>query len=194
MTGEAPVIGRPAPARVPWWRQVVHVAVTGASLAVLAAVAMGASVMWPVTDHPRRADALVVLSGDHGERLARAKTLVAAGAARTIVLVGTPDSVENLDMCRGETTYEVVCLRPEPDSTRDEAKAIAQLGHARGWRTLAVVTSTPHVNRARLLFDRCWSGSLAVVGADLRYGGAAARHARIHEWVGLAYALTTPRC
>ena len=175
-------------------RRVLHLVTTAALLAGIVASALAASVLWPVTDHPDHADAVVVLSGDHGERLARAKQLLAAGVAPVLVLVGTPDSVENLDMCRGDSAYVVVCLRPEPDSTRAEAAATAELARTRHWRTLAVVTSTPHVSRARLLFSRCWSGSLDVVGADLRYGGGAARRARIHEWVGLVYALTALRC
>jgi uncharacterized SAM-binding protein YcdF (DUF218 family) len=181
-------------ASIPWRRRVLHVVTTGLLLAGIVASALAASVMWPVTDHAGHADALVVLSGDHGERLARAKQLLAAGVAPVLVLVGTPDSVENLDMCQGDSKYTVVCLRPDPDSTRAEAAATAQLARSRHWKTLTVVTSTPHVSRTRLLFSRCWSGSLDVVGADLRYGGGAARQARVHEWVGLVYALTALRC
>jgi uncharacterized SAM-binding protein YcdF (DUF218 family) len=175
-------------------RKALRVGGAGVLFAGVAAMAIGASVMWPISTRPTHADAIVVLSGDHGERLARAKQMIAAGVATTLVLVGTPDSLENLEMCRGDTIYDVICLRPEPDSTRAEARATAALARARGWRDLAVVTSTPHVTRARLLFDRCWSGGLTVTGADLRYGGAAARRARVHEWLGLVYALTALRC
>ncbi|HEX2118886.1 MAG TPA: ElyC/SanA/YdcF family protein, partial [Acidimicrobiales bacterium] len=161
--------GREAGVRTGAVRTAVHlVAVTGA-MAAVAGLALGAAILWPSTDAtPRRADALVVLSGDHGERLARAKELLAGGVAPTLVLVGTPDSAENLDMCAGRTTFDVVCLRPEPDNTRTEAAATAELARDRDWEALVVVTSTPHVSRARLLFDRCFPGTLDVVGADPR--------------------------
>lgn len=175
-------------------RVALRLVVAAVVLMVLAGVLTAVAVLRPARDEPGRADAVVVLSGDHGERLARAKELLAAGVAPTLVLVGTPDSVENLEMCAGRTTYEVVCLRPEPDSTRTEAAATAELARARNWRSIVVVTSTPHVTRARLLFDRCFPGTLDVVGADLPFGGARARSIMIHEWLGLVYAAVPRGC
>jgi uncharacterized SAM-binding protein YcdF (DUF218 family) len=165
-----------------------------AILPLIAGAVLAASVMWPVSDSPGRADAIVVPSGDHGERLARAKELLAAGVAPRLVLVGTPDSIENLDMCAGRTEYDVVCLRPEPDNTRTEAAATAELARNQEWQTLVVVTSTQHVPRVRLLFSRCFSGSLDVVDAGLPFSGDAVRQARIHEWFGLVQALAFPGC
>ena len=187
---------RPAgvPVRTGWWRTAVHLILVTGSMAVLAGVALAASVLWPPTDDPREADAVVVLSGDHGDRLARAKELLAAGVAPTLVLVGTPDSVENLDMCAGRTAYDVVCLRPQPDTTRTEAAATAELARSRNWDTLAVVTSTSHVARARLLFDRCFGGTLHVVGTEARTRRDVLRKARIHEWFGLIYAQWARGC
>jgi uncharacterized SAM-binding protein YcdF (DUF218 family) len=175
-------------------RTILRVTAGFVALLAVAGAAVGAAVLWPTTDNPQRVDAVVVLSGDHGERLARAKELLAAGVAPILVLVGEPDSAENLDMCAGRTAFTVVCLRPEPDSTRSEAASVAELARSRNWRTLAVVTSTPHVTRARILFDRCFSGSLQMVGADLPYGGDAARRGMIHEWFGLVYALGSWGC
>lgn len=182
----------PRPRRA--WRSIVSMAGVVLLLVVVAAASMAASVLWPPTDSPHRADAVVVLSGDHGERLARAKELLAGGVAPTLVLVGTPDSVENLDMCAGRTTFDVVCLRPEPDNTRTEAAATAELARDRDWEILVVVTSTPHVSRARLLFDRCFPGTLHVVGADPRTDAGAVRRARIHEWFGLVHAQVFRGC
>lgn len=160
---------------------------------VLAASVATRAVLWPHADEVVHADALVVLSGDHGERLARAKELMARGVAPTLVLAGAPDSSEVLRLCGGGQDFEVVCLRPEPDSTRAEARATAALAARRGWRTVVVVTSVPHVSRARLLFRRCFRGRTQVVGAALPYGGRLAVQARVHEVVGLLYAWTWAR-
>lgn len=172
---------------------VVVILVLGA-MGVLAASVLAVMILWPVTDDPRKANAVVVLSGDHGERLGRAKELVAAGVAPTLVLAGAPDRTENLDMCAGRTSFDVVCLRPQPDNTRTEAAATAELARSRNWGALVVVTSTSHVARARLLFDRCFAGSVQVVGSDPPTGSAALRTARIHEWFGLVHALVFRGC
>lgn len=165
-----------------------------AAIGVVLALVLMAMIVWPATDEPGKADAVVVLSGDHGERLGRAKELLAAGVAPTLVLAGTPDRPENLDMCAGRTTLDVVCIRPEPDNTRTEAAATAELARSRDWHSLVVVTSTSHVARARLLFDRCFSGSLRVVGADPPTGAAALRTARVHEWFAMVHALVFRGC
>lgn len=175
-------------------RVALRLLVAAAVLMVVAGALTAVVVLRPAQDEPGRADAVVVLSGDHGERLARAKELLAAGLAPTLVLVGAPDRLENLELCAGPSTYDVVCLRPEPDSTRTEAAATAQLARERNWRSIVVVTSKPHVTRARLLFDRCFPGSLDVVGADLPFGGAQARAVMIHEWLGLFYAAVPRGC
>jgi len=56
----------------------------------------------------------------------------------------------------------VRCFRPDPYSTRGEARWTA----AQGWDTVVVVTSTYHVRRTRQLFERCFHGRLAVRGAE----------------------------
>jgi uncharacterized SAM-binding protein YcdF (DUF218 family) len=56
----------------------------------------------------------------------------------------------------------VRCFRPDPYSTRGEARWAAR----QGWDSLVVVTSTYHVRRTRELFERCFDGDLAVREAD----------------------------
>lgn len=147
----------------------------------------------PITDTPDRADAVVVLSGDHGERLARGLQLMKMGVAPTLVLDGTPDMVQVLELCRGGQPFEVVCLRPEPDSTRAEARDAGGLASDRGWRHLVVVTTTYHVTRARLLFSRCFEGTASMVGASPPYGWAMGARQVIHEALGVGYSITLAR-
>ena len=145
--------------------------------------------VWPPTGSPGRVDAVIVLSGDHGERLDRALTLIRQGASSTLVLDGEPDSVHVLELCAGGQPFEVVCLRPDPDSTRYEARAAGQLAAERNWKRVAVVTTTAHVTRAGVLFDRCLDASVVMVEGrrrpDVRF--------LIHEWLGLGHALTVGR-
>jgi uncharacterized SAM-binding protein YcdF (DUF218 family) len=136
---------------------------------------------------------VVVLSGDHGERLRIALRLIREGVTATLVLDGTPDSPEALELCRERQVFEVVCLRPNPDSTRAEARAAGELAADRGWRSLIVVTTAYHVPRSALLFLRCFDGSVAVIGADPPYGWRRSFDAITHEWLALGHALTLDR-
>jgi uncharacterized SAM-binding protein YcdF (DUF218 family) len=85
----------------------------------------------------------------------------------------------------------MVCLHPKPDKTRTEARAVGTLARERNWHDLVVVTTTQHVTRAGLLFRRCHDGPVSVVGTDLAKGsGGLTARDRVHEWLGLGYALT----
>jgi len=166
-------------------------AATAVGLAGLAASVL--PFIRPETGQPRRADAVVVLSGDHGERLARAMELLDRGVTSILVLDGTPDSAESIELCRGGRSFEVVCLRPAPDNTRQEARAAARLAESRGWDHMVVSTSTFHITRSALLFRRCVDGEVEMVGGDPPYKGRRLARAIVREWVAVAHALTMAR-
>jgi uncharacterized SAM-binding protein YcdF (DUF218 family) len=147
----------------------------------------------PHTSTVTRADAVVVLSGDFGDRLPRALALVRAGAAPTLVIDGQPDYPAVSALCRGSQPFEVVCLRPQPDSTRDEARAAATLAADRRWATLTVVTTKSHVTRTALLFGRCVDARVQMVGTEPAYDSGTRFRAVTHEWLGFAHALLLQR-
>ena len=149
--------------------------------------------VWPLSGHPDRVDAVVVLSGDHGERLPVALRLIERGVAPTLVLDGTPDYRRVFELCREQQAFEVVCLRPEPDSTRAEARAAGRLATERGWNSLIVVTTTHHVTRSRMLFRRCFDGDVSMVGAYPPYGWRISLRQIVHEFLGAGHTLTVRR-
>jgi uncharacterized SAM-binding protein YcdF (DUF218 family) len=159
----------------------------------LAALFVGRLVVWPNTDRPKHADAVVVLSGDHGERLPVAMRLIKEGVTNTLVLVGEPDSAEGMRLCAGGQPFEVVCPRPRPDNTRAEARATAELAARRGWKRVVVSTTTFHVTRSRILFGRCLGRDPMMVAGKPPYHGRVAAQAVLHEIAGVAYALTWAR-
>ena len=126
-------------------------------------------VLWPVQQSPRHADAVVVLAGDH-LRLGKALELMTRRIAPTLVISDgrAPGWHEANRLCRGAARFRVLCFRPDPYSTRGEARAVARMAVARGWRSMLVVTSTYHVTRARLLFDRCTHARVFVTGSTFR--------------------------
>ncbi len=148
---------------------------------------LGVAVVWPPIDPPPRSDVVVLLSGD-GARLPVAMRLMERKVAATLAFVGTPDTGAVRDLCVLPQAFEVVCLRPSPDSTRTEAQATARLARLRGWRSMIVVTSRFHAMRARMLFRRCFDGRVEVVGEYPHYGWEFTRQAIAHEWLGLLHA------
>lgn len=150
--------------------------------------------VWPREDDPRRVDAVVVLAGGRSARLEKGLELVRRGVSDMLVISdGRAEGwVRANRLCaNGADSFRVLCFKPDPYSTQGEAEAIARLGRRNGWRSVAVVTSTFHVFRARMLFERCFPGEVDAVGADykLRYLPAAL----FWETSKLSYALTVER-
>lgn len=139
------------------------------SLVVVLAAAAGLTLwlfVWPSTDAPRRADAVVVLAGGDGERLDDALDLMRLGVAPTLVLYRARKSsaARAARACEGNEAFAVLCP-PAPPDARAEARALADLAEKKGWRRLVVVTSRYDVSKARLLVGSCFGGRLDVVGA-----------------------------
>lgn len=153
---------------------------------------LGLAVVWPPVQQPARADVVVMLSGD-GARLPLALRLMERRVASTLVVVGQPDTLSVESVCRAPQPFEVVCLRPTPDNTRTEARATGQLAGQRHWRTMVVVTSRFHAVRARMLFNRCFGGTVDAVGDYPPYGWEFARRAIAHEWLALVHATVFAR-
>jgi len=149
--------------------------------------------LWPQSDQPRRVDAVVVLSGDYGGRLPEGRRLIATSPDAVLVHAGTPDGPGAKELCAGGSPLKVICLQPEPDSTRAEARAVGQLAKQRGWHTIAVVTSTYHTTRAALLFRRCFQGQVHMVAIVDHISPSLRLRQVVHEWEGSLYALVVAR-
>jgi uncharacterized SAM-binding protein YcdF (DUF218 family) len=111
---------------------------------------------------PSHADAIVVLSGDK-RRLEPGLELFRKGVAPTLAISGVDRERRWPQARRLCGQPRVLCFDPVPFSTQGEARAIARLARQRGWRSVVVVTSRFHVTRARMLFRRCFHGSLFLV-------------------------------
>ncbi|MDJ0338177.1 YdcF family protein [Cryobacterium sp. PH31-O1] len=130
------------------------------------------TVMFPRTDPPGPADAIVVLGGlGSAAVVATAVDLATAGySGRVLISDAFGGDTRPANLCARPvpvpgTTIEVECFDPQPTTTRGEAETIAAFATARGWDRVIVVTSSYHVSRARLQIRRCYAGWLAVIGA-----------------------------
>lgn len=143
----------------------------------------------PAADsHPGPADAVVVL-GNFDGRLSRGLELIDEGAAPVLVVSGGED-----DICDVRAGYEVRCPVPEPFSTQGEARMVRRLAAEEGWESIIVVTSTHHITRARLLFDRCFDGDVQMADAGTTYDRGHRPMKILHEWGGLGHALISRGC
>jgi uncharacterized SAM-binding protein YcdF (DUF218 family) len=162
----------------------------GACLLIVALTAANLALfVWPSSGTLRHADAVVVLAGGDGERLDRGLELVREGLATTLVVSTGPPQ-----LCETTQLFDVVCFHPSPDSTRGEAEAIGRIASERGWNRIVLVTSTYHMSRARLLLDRCYTGTVEIATAQPDQGLGAWIAAIAHEWGGLAEAVVHRSC
>lgn len=162
-------------------RTLLVTAVITAAVLVVGVVALNLRLfVFPASSTPAHADAVVVLAGGEGERLDRGLELVREGVAPNLVVSTGPNR-----LCATEHEFTVYCFLPDPDDTRGEAEAIGRIAAREGWRHLVLVTSDYHATRARLLVERCFSGTLDVSAAHSDKGPLSLLWAIAHEWGGL---------
>jgi uncharacterized SAM-binding protein YcdF (DUF218 family) len=143
--------------------------------------------VWPRTDAPRKSDAIVVLGGAD-DRVAKGLKLAMEGYAPTL-LISTPYP----SACRYDVPgVSVICFAPSPETTEGEAHYVAKLAAERHWRQIIVVSGTAQTLRARIRFDRCYSGTALFDPAGS--GGVISWiHNVAYEWGALSKALILQR-
>ena len=132
------------------------------------AIAAAVLFVWPPGHTEAKADAVVVLAGGRGLRLKEGLALVRSGAAPVLVVsdAWSPTWPEANRLCAGrKAPVPVVCFHPNPYATRGEARGFARLAALRGWDSVIVVSSRYHTVRARMIFERCFPGTVSTAGA-----------------------------
>jgi uncharacterized SAM-binding protein YcdF (DUF218 family) len=125
----------------------------------------------PALDHPRRADAILVLGppiADH--RLETALALVNAHVSGNLVIsLNSQYQRAAARVCNnGYRDVTVTCFGPDPATTRGEAQQLRRLAARHGWHSVVVVTSKYHISRARLIVSRCFDGQVWMVAGTGR--------------------------
>lgn len=148
-----------------------------------------------------RADAIVVLGGEHDGREEYGLDLATLGVAGTVVMSNPYDDWDPLmkRVCRKRQDVEVLCVRPDSLTTRGEALMMRQLSDERSWNKIVVLSSRFHLLRARLVFGQCYSsevGTVAFAGVPRRYDYSPLEWELIfaYQWGGLAKALAQGKC
>jgi uncharacterized SAM-binding protein YcdF (DUF218 family) len=116
---------------------------------------------------PRKADAVVVLAGSESRLPVALDLMEQRVAPELLVSDDTPsdDHARERFCAAAHHPFPVTCRRPDPFSTRGEARMTAELAGARGWDTIVVVTSRFHLFRSRILFRRCTDAGVILRGS-----------------------------
>lgn len=130
----------------------------GAALAGAIVFATGLYVA-PLNDSVDQVDAVFVLGLPTRERIMVAREVSAANDGAPI-LVSAPGMTKAI--CQFD---DVECFEPDVETTKGEAQLLANLSAERGYENPAVVTFTPQVSRARIIFRMCFDADTPVVGA-----------------------------
>jgi uncharacterized SAM-binding protein YcdF (DUF218 family) len=144
-------------------------AVVGAAALVALAVLMGICGIALFTnakvDPLQRADAVVVLGGEHDGREDYGVELARSGWAPTVVISDAyPENDPVMQrVCKPVPSIEVICARAPSLTTRGEAEMMRRLAAQRSWSKIIVVTWRYHLPRARLIFQQCFSPNSGAV-------------------------------
>lgn len=152
-------------------------------------------------DQLQRADAIIVLGGEHDGREDYALHLAREGWAPTVVMSnpywdGDPVMPR---VCRSAADVEVICFRPDPSTTRGEAEMMRRLADERSWKKIIVISWRYHLPRARLVFQQCFSDDPdAAVMIDVprryRYSVLGWEFVFAYQWGGLGKAAILGEC
>ena len=140
-------------------RAAIVVAVLVFALSVVMALAGIFLFRHAKVDNLQKADAVVVLGGEHDGREDYGIELARDGWAPTVVISDAyPDDDPVMRrVCQPQASIEVICARAPELTTRGEAEMMHRLATQRSWSKIIVVTWRYHLPRARLIFQQCFS-------------------------------------
>jgi hypothetical protein len=91
-------------------------------------------------------------------------------------------------------TYRVECVLPEPYTTRGEARVLGEHTAYQGWDRVAVLTSTPHAARTRLLMERCTDADVLLWTVEDQRGAGAWLDAFVYQSAAWVKTQLEPDC
>lgn len=151
--------------------------------------------VWPTIDKVRSADAVLILGGVGTDRYSYGVGLAAAGFAPNVVLSNPGPTPWISDWCRQQRpSVTVYCFVPEPATTAGETRAFLRLAKTQNWTSVIVVTSMPHVSRARYILSRCFDGEVMMTASPDPISKSRWAYEFFYQTGGYLRALFNPSC
>lgn len=151
----------------------------------------------PQIDPPRHADAILILGGPDHRRYSYGFELGAQGWAPNVV-VSNPKGADDPWLTRYCATphpeFDLYCFAPDPATTKGEGRELRRLASQKGWRTVMVVTSRPHISRARFILEKCFDGELVMVPIPAQLSLPIWAFHYAYQTAGYARAVLQPGC
>jgi len=144
----------------------------------------------PTDDVPRDPDVVVVLGGAGGERAELGIELAERYDAQLVLSSSAAVFGEKQGRTCGR---DAICIEPEPESTRGEAREVARLAEQEGWQHVTVATTAFHTSRSRFLFRQCLGDRVTVVGAPSEARPATTPLLLLREGLGVIAGATFQR-
>lgn len=161
--------------------------IIGAFVVAVAIIGSALTYTWfidPSVDEPQAADAVVMLGGGRGERLALALDLIDRDMAPVLAIMNGLQWSKGIELCLSDDQpFEIVCPGDVPN-TRGEAREIAILAEERGWDSIILVTSDFHIHRATTHVSRCFDGTIYRIAAGNDFSPSRWIFAIGREWAG----------
>lgn len=124
----------------------------------------------PIHSITQPADAVFVIAGSSDGRHQVGAALVNAGLAKNFVVSNPrgPMDETGWEYCHRDNQHtpgaeKIICLDPDPVTTRGEARTINDLAQSYGWKRIIVVTNRPHTHRVRMIYQACTDLDVEVV-------------------------------
>jgi hypothetical protein len=146
----------------------------------------------PQIDPLRHADAIFVLGGRDYDRYPFGIGLGEHGWAPNVVL--SIDRWHTGFCATPHPHLNLRCFIPDPPTTRGEAHELHSLAANYGWRTIIVVTSRPHISRARFILEQCFDGNLTMVESPAHLSAVGRVSQYIYQTAGYARVVLEPGC
>jgi uncharacterized SAM-binding protein YcdF (DUF218 family) len=151
---------------------------------LIAAVMAGLPIyVRPQIDPLRHADAILVLGGRDYDRYPFGIGLGEQGWAPIVVI-----SIDRwlTRLCTPHAHFDLRCFMADPPTTQGEAQALNTMAANYGWRTVIVVTSRPHISRARFILEQCFHGDLIMVESPMHLSAYGWAYQYLYQSAGYA--------
>jgi hypothetical protein len=157
----------------------------------------------PQVDPLRHADAILIIGGDGWGRYPFGVELGVQGWAPTVALSWShppkdawhPGDTWVAQQCATpHPQLNVYCFTPDPPTTKGEGQELRRLAARYGWRTVIVVTSRPHISRARFILERCFDGDLIMVASPAHISVLSWAYQYVYQTAGYLRAVLQPGC